>query len=248
MSNSVSTHKYLDVYNAIRSDILLKVYPDNSLLPTESELMEKYGVSRNTIRRAIKLLQDEGFILTRQGSGSIVKEIHSDNLMDQSPSQIPPWPSATSSVEYHGNPKSVQVSRAALDKVPTPEQVAQAFHTPPGSLTYRVQRIWKMDDIPYNYMVQYVNREILPGFSQHVDEDRRIHNLLEKYWGLHRLRSEEHITCVNAGFIEAGLLGVEVGSALLLTTRLSYCEKGVFEYAQFYGNPKYTGYVMHMEG
>ena len=245
MPTTISTHKYLDVYNAIRSDILLRVYPDNSLLPTESHLIKQYGVSRNTVRRAVKMLQDEGFVSTRQGSGSLVNT-HGEKLMDPSRPNIPPWSTATSAIEYHITPSTIQVSKAAVDKIPAPEEVAKAFHIAPGTQIYRVQRVWKMDGIPYNYMIQYINRDILPGFSKHVDEDRKVHKLLEKYWGYHRQRSEEHISCINAGFIEAGLLNVEVGTALLHTSRQAYCEKGVFEYAFFYGNPKYTGYVMHM--
>ena len=245
MPAAVSTHKYLDVYNAIRSDILLKVYPENSLLPTESHLMEQYGVSRNTVRRAVKLLQEEGFISTRQGSGSIVTG-QPETLVDPTNANVPPWNTATCTVEYHVEPTAVQVSRPALDKVDAPAEVAEAFGIPAGTRIYRVQRVWKINGIPYNYMVQYINRQILPGFSKYVDEDRKIHKLLAKYWGLHRKHSVEHISCINAGFIEASLLNVEVGTALLHTSRQAYCEKGVFEYAVFYGNPKYTGYIVNM--
>ena len=248
MPATVSTHKYLDIYNAIRSDILLKVYPDNSLLPTESLLMKKYGVSRNTIRRAIKMLQDNGFISTRQGSGSIVHSIHSDNLIDRAPAVYPPWRSAVGSVEYRREYESITVSRGAYDMVSAPAEVAEAFHIPIDTPIFRTQRIWKMDGVPYNYMIQYLNQDILPGLStKHLDEDRKIGRLLEKYWGLHMLRTEEHISCLNAGFIEAGLLNVEVGTALMHTVRLAHCENGVYEYAIFYGNPQHTGYVMRMD-
>ena len=67
MPEAVPNHKYLEIYNAIRNDILLMVYPDNSPLPTESHLMRKYDASRNTVRRAVKMLQDEGLVRTRQG-------------------------------------------------------------------------------------------------------------------------------------------------------------------------------------
>lgn len=246
MPEAVPNHKYLEIYNAIRNDILLMVYPDNSPLPTESHLMRKYDASRNTVRRAVKMLQDEGLVRTRQGSGSVVT-VFGENLMDQLPIKSPPWPTGTSSIEYHVEPSGMQVSKAALDMVSAPDDVAKAFGIPVGTQIHRIQRMWKMDDKPYLYMIQYINDKILPGFFNHVDEDRIIQNLLEKHWGLHRLYCEEHISCVNAGFIEAGLLSVDVGTALLHTSRLAHCEKGVYELAVFYGNPQYSGYVLRLQ-
>lgn len=247
MAITQATYKYMEVYNSIRSDILLKNYPDNTLLPTENLLMEKYGVSRNTIRKAIKMLQENGFITTKQGSGSVVHTIHKGNLLDKTPTSMPPWSAPAGSVEYRKSYDSITVSRGALDIVPAPKEVAERFQIPANSEVYRVQRIWKMDNVPYNYQIQYVNPSVFPDFHKYMDEDRKIRRLLEKRHDLHTLYNEEHIACVNAGFIEAGLLNVEPGTALMHTVRFAHCEKGVYEYAIFYGNPEYTGYVMRMD-
>lgn len=245
--STTTNHKYLDIYNAIRSDILLKVYPDNSLLPTESFFMEKYGVSRNTIRRAIKMLQDNGFISTRQGSGSIVHPIHSDNLMENYAGEYPLWNATAGTVEYRRSYEEITVTRGAFEIVPTPPEVAAAFNIPVNTPIPRIQRIWKMDGVPYNYMIQYINSTMLPGFtSEHMDEDRKIRRLIDKHWSLHHLGGEEHISCINAGFTEANFLNVEIGAALMHTVRMAHCEKGIYEYAIFYGNPQYTGYMMHL--
>ena len=41
--------------------------------PTEEKLIEEYGVSRNTIRNAIKILMNLGIIYPVQGSGMFVR-------------------------------------------------------------------------------------------------------------------------------------------------------------------------------
>lgn len=43
-------------------------------LPSENELAETYSISRSTVRQALSVLQNEGLIERRQGSGSVVKE------------------------------------------------------------------------------------------------------------------------------------------------------------------------------
>ncbi|MBO1266797.1 GntR family transcriptional regulator [Arthrobacter cavernae] len=41
-------------------------------LPTEEELMEKYAISRTTVRKAIQMLADKGLLVRRQGKGTFV--------------------------------------------------------------------------------------------------------------------------------------------------------------------------------
>ena len=64
---------YKIVEDALREDIRIGVYPEDSQLPSEHALMEKYGVSRVTIRSALQGLASKGIISTSQGRGSFVK-------------------------------------------------------------------------------------------------------------------------------------------------------------------------------
>lgn len=63
---------YLDIEHKIKSG----VYPIGRLIPTEHELAKMYDVSRETIRKAQKLLLENGFIQKKQGRGSIVLDFH----------------------------------------------------------------------------------------------------------------------------------------------------------------------------
>lgn len=239
MREDTQTHKYLELYQTIRDNIILKIYPDKFLLPTETQLMEKYGVSRNTVRRAMELLREEGYIETRRGSGSIVRAQAS--LANSVPGAAK-WKGSDTRVEYYLPSPEIRVSPAVVDTVPAPGEAAKAFSLSPSAPVYRVQCIWSINGIPYNYMVQYINPEILPGYDTHVAESRKIRDIIEKYWGLHCTGAEEHIICKNAGFVEAKLLDMKPGDAILTTYRFGWCEKGIMEYAEFYGNPAYTGY------
>ena len=53
-------------------------------LPTESELMRMFGVGRSTVREAVRMLSDRGFLNVRQGVGTFVAApAASDALMEQ---------------------------------------------------------------------------------------------------------------------------------------------------------------------
>ncbi|MBX9396175.1 GntR family transcriptional regulator [Streptomyces sp. TRM72054] len=64
---------YQQVAAAIREAILSAEFAPDSLLPSEAQLMARYGVSRPTVRNAIAALRAEGLIDVRHGKGSFVR-------------------------------------------------------------------------------------------------------------------------------------------------------------------------------
>lgn len=64
--------KFEKIYLDILSKIANKEYPENSLIPSEPKLSQDYQVSRETIRKALKILEEQGYIQKKQGLGSTV--------------------------------------------------------------------------------------------------------------------------------------------------------------------------------
>lgn len=58
------------IANTLRTEIAFGQYPVGSLLATEAELRERFGVSRHTVREALRTLSELGLIERRQGSGT----------------------------------------------------------------------------------------------------------------------------------------------------------------------------------
>lgn len=63
---------YLEVANALKKDILKEVYPVGSLIPTENELEMVFSVSKITIRKAVEILVQEGYLEKKSGIGTTV--------------------------------------------------------------------------------------------------------------------------------------------------------------------------------
>ena len=63
---------YIPVYNRLFQDLMDGVYEKDSLLPSENVLAAAYKVSRNTLRQALTILTQDGFIYKRQGKGTFV--------------------------------------------------------------------------------------------------------------------------------------------------------------------------------
>ena len=58
------------IADALRAEIRSGLYSETEGMPTETELMQGYGVGRQTARRAYQLLVDEGIIYRVRGSGT----------------------------------------------------------------------------------------------------------------------------------------------------------------------------------
>lgn len=64
--------KYKRIYLALRQALADGIYSPGNKMPSESELVESFGASRPTVRRALAQLESEGFIERHMGAGTLV--------------------------------------------------------------------------------------------------------------------------------------------------------------------------------
>jgi GntR family transcriptional regulator, transcriptional repressor for pyruvate dehydrogenase complex len=69
------------IYTQIIDSIVQDEFPEQSRLPTEVELAERFGASRPTVREALSRLRSDGVIASRRGSGSYVVRKPDVNLL-----------------------------------------------------------------------------------------------------------------------------------------------------------------------
>jgi DNA-binding LacI/PurR family transcriptional regulator len=65
-------HKYRDILEKVQEDISSGRYKPGQRLPSEAELVRRYGASRMTVFRAMHELQSMGLVVRRVGSGTFV--------------------------------------------------------------------------------------------------------------------------------------------------------------------------------
>ncbi len=82
--NSASVKRYVDVANSLIKEIVEGRHVIGSLLPTEHELAEHYAASRHTVRAALTLLQDRGYISRKKAVGSRVESANPTSAYMQS--------------------------------------------------------------------------------------------------------------------------------------------------------------------
>ena len=65
-------NKYMKIYQSICKKIINGEYAHLQQLPSENELTKIYSTSRETVRKALNLLQEKGYIQKLRGKGSVV--------------------------------------------------------------------------------------------------------------------------------------------------------------------------------
>ena len=64
--------KYQLIANTIKERIIKGIYPQQSFLPKQEELAEEFSVSKITVKSALDLLEQEGFVYKESGLGTKV--------------------------------------------------------------------------------------------------------------------------------------------------------------------------------
>ena len=70
----MANQKYTDILEKVQEDIRSGRYIPGQRLPSETELVRRYGASRMTVFRAMHELQNMGLVVRRVGSGTFVAQ------------------------------------------------------------------------------------------------------------------------------------------------------------------------------
>ena len=223
----------------LREQIQEGVYEDDDRLPSESELGERFDVSRITVRRALQTLESEGLLYRRQGLGSFVQ----DRRVHQ------PLVRLTDFVEDMEQAGITATSRLLeMTHEPAGVDVARRLEVEEGQTVVRVERRRMGDDRPIAF-----DRTWLPVFYGHLLEGHdldvdSIYHVLEREYDIPVLRGRYFIEAVNADPHVARHLEVSDGAALLLIERTSYTtgDKAMYFQRRYYRSDR-VAYELELE-
>lgn len=208
--------RYQDVALRLRRAISDGTYPPGSRLPSEHELAQQYGVSRQTIRHALGVLGEDGVVASHQGARrTVLAQPRLQNFGELR--SFSRW--ARSIGSEPGGRVDLMERRAAT------EIQARELGLAPGDPVVYVVRVRLLDDTPV--MIErtaYVERAgMLLSF---VDLEREsISERLEEH-GIVFAHAEHTIDAVNATPDDARLLNIEPGIALLRERRRATDPRG----------------------
>lgn len=214
MKEDVEGPRYRQIARALRTEIEEQLHPGDSI-GTESELEQRFGVSRITIRRAIDELVHAGLLLRRQGSGTFVA------LPKVTQELGMPYSWSESMRELGLRPRTVDCEM--LQVIP-PTWVAKALRlkTPLQEPVLRIQRLRYANEEPLSLMIDYLRLRFVPDLAEKGLAGESLYETLEKRYELELAWAEDTISARGATLFEARLLGIEEGAHVLYVSRVMY--------------------------
>jgi GntR family transcriptional regulator len=202
---------------------LIQQNENGGRLPAERELSERFDVARDTLRRCLQDLENEGLLERKQGIGTFVVArpvVKEAKLM-----------SFSEEMRQRGlTPSSKLLSTATS---PAGAKLAQRLKLIPGSAVLEVRRLRLANEEPIAFETSYLAQSRLPNFDPTALADGSLYALLEKQYGLNICYASQQIQATVLNEEEAELLRVPPFSPALVIKRTTVLNTGeLIEYAK----------------
>lgn len=205
----------------------------HAAIPAERKLMTQYGVSRSTVREAIRQLVEEGRLYGVQGKGTFVAgdRVQTDLHLA----------SFTEDMRRRGLIPATIVSSFTL--VDAPLEVRAALGLGANAQVYEVDRLRLAGGIPMAFERGYYKAALLPDLES-KDLTRSLYATFATEYGLRIDNAEQTVWAETADAGAAEVLGVTEGAPLMVFRRTSSAGSASVEYVTSW----YRGdrYQVHM--
>lgn len=224
-------------FQRLQADLstLLANMPAGSRLPSEPDLARQLGVSRATLREAMRMFETQGLIRRRQGAGTFV--VGQPPVIEGGLEVLESMLTLARRTGLNVEPGAVSMEEARAEG-----ETASSLEVPAGVRVTRVSRTMSADSRPVAYLVDILPLEILkPGELNDQFDGSVLDYLLKR--GDPLTISQTNITAVNATAEVAKMLEIQRGDVLLqLVARLFTASGKVVDYSQSYFVPGYFNF------
>ena len=204
------------------------------VIPSESELAVRFGVSQGTVRKAIDEMAAENLLVRRQGKGTFVAT-HTDPRsvfrflrVGANEGKLPPLKSV---------PIECWRAKAGPD-------VARTLGLETGALIIIVRRVLRFGEEPVVFDEIYLPGDLFSELTLEVLKASQVslYSLFESRFGVRMIRADERLRAVPADRVSADLLQVGEGAPLLMVERVTFTygdkpvewRKGVYSTQNFH--------------
>lgn len=228
--------KYDEIYLDLKRAVESGVYPYGELLPSENTLITRYDCSRNTIRRALAGLGEDGHVQPIHGKG--VRVIYQ-------PAERASF--AVGGIESfqetaRRNKLNVVTKVVRFETVTVDRDLARRSGFPEGAEVWDVLRVRYLDGKPLILDYNLFLKALVPGLTAEI-ASRSIYAYIEQELGMQIVTSKRTITVEHAGEEDRRLLDLGDYNCLAVVTGQTFNADGVlFEYTQSRHQPDYFSF------
>jgi GntR family transcriptional regulator len=227
---------YQQLYEILYEKINCGEWQPGDQIPAEPELIDRYQVSRSTVRIVLDMLVNKGLIYRQRGKGTFV----SKPSVEQALVRIVNF---TEDMQQRGITPSSKV--LSSEKLEAPKDVAEKLGIPLQEELVLLKRLRLGNNEPMGLEESYLVHRYCPGIlKRHDYSEYSLRESLSQDYGIQWLRASQVIRAVNTSSEMSRLLDVPSRSALLSIERVTYSKADVpIEFLRiFYRGDRYSLY------
>lgn len=228
--------KYDNIYADLKRSVEAGAYPYGMLLPSENTLITQYDCSRNTIRRALAVLGEDGYVQPIHGKG--VRVIYRPaERASFTVGGIESFQETARRNKLRITTKVIEFSVVTVD-----ERTAKESGFPAGEEVYHIRRVRYLDGKPLILDTNLFSKKLVPGLTAEIAE-RSIYAYIEKELGMRIITSKRTITVEHATQEDNRLLELGGYNCLAVVSSQTFNSDGIlFEYTQSRHQPDHFSF------
>ncbi|EOD01213.1 trehalose operon repressor [Caldisalinibacter kiritimatiensis] len=216
--------KYLNIYSEIANKIENGEFKPNMKLSSENELMKEYGVSRDTVRKALNLLEQYGYIQKIRGKGSYVLDV---NKFDFPVSGLISFKELSKKIGMKTN-----TILEVLELIKPDEYLMKQLKISENNQIWKVVRTREIGDKRIILDKDYFNKKYIPSLTKEICEDS-IFNYIENELGLKISFARKEITVQQATKEDKKYLDLENYNMVVVVKNYTYLDDAsLFQYGE----------------
>lgn len=217
------TALYFEIYKRILQDIQKGEYPENTPLPAERYLCDKYHVSRSTIRQSLLLLKDAEVVYSVQGNGTFIKP----QVFTQPLTNFYSFTDTlkSSNILIHNDIEDYRVISANAS-------LSKKTGYPEGTSFHRIVRLRSAKEYPLMLETTFLPVSRFIKLDMNALKAGSLYDYLRTRYSFHVDRAEETFHPIMPLPEEKRLLSMPVGTPCILLERFSYEENMLIEYTK----------------
>lgn len=215
--------KYQEIFNDLKEKIITNIYHEEQLLPTEKDLCDYYQASRDTVRKALTLLTEQGFIQKIQGRGSIVIK---HNQVNFPISGLTSYEELTQALHLNTKTNLVELTLLTVD-----ETLAQQTGFLENERVWKIIRTRTIDGEVVVIDSDYLSQQFVPEITKEIAEES-IYRYLENDLKLAISYAHKEITVVPIQSKERDLMKIKDDFLVLIKSQVYLNTAEQFQYTE----------------
>ncbi len=222
---------YYQLKESILNAVKNKEFDVGDRLPSERELAEYHNISRMTVKKAVDILVDNGYLLRKQGSGTFVTDY-------QQSYSISPLLSFTKEMEKKGLNYTTKILNFTELK---DQNAADKMNLKPAAKLFKLERLRLIENKPFLLENTYLAAENFSNLKKDELENNSLFRLVKEKYNIQLCNAEAEVEAVIFDSTIADKMQVKEGMLGLYFEQFSKNEnEEIIEYTSaYYRNDNY---------